>query len=230
MTNKIRHIDQRGSRLRRCLRLALMLQSPRCRDAKDLARELEVSRRTIFRDLKILGRAGMAIDYDENQRSYYIRGPKAPRKPLPLIEPQELLAVALCVHASPFRTFSTVGCLARRGIGLLLKAQFGPLAGFFPDAVDGFPLPPQLTPDQDLLLLQVFAAIMQERTLKFSYMGQAETLIPRHLRRIDNTWQIRGRTPIHNRNGTFDLELMRDIHFGASQKPSVPFYPFHEFR
>lgn len=52
------------SRIHRLLRLVTLLQSGRARSAKDLMAELGVSRRTLFRDLKVLQVAGIPYYHD----------------------------------------------------------------------------------------------------------------------------------------------------------------------
>ena len=60
------------SRIYRLLRLITMLQSGRSYTAGELAEELEVSRRTIFRDLNMLEMARIPYYYDAENRRYKI--------------------------------------------------------------------------------------------------------------------------------------------------------------
>jgi len=60
------------SRIYRLLRLITMLQGRSGHTANDLARELEVSRRTIFRDLNMLEMAHIPYYYDAEQGGYRI--------------------------------------------------------------------------------------------------------------------------------------------------------------
>jgi len=62
------------SRIYRLLRLITMLQGRSGYTANDLARELEVSRRTIFRDLNMLEMAHIPYYYDAEQGGYRISG------------------------------------------------------------------------------------------------------------------------------------------------------------
>jgi predicted DNA-binding transcriptional regulator YafY len=52
------------SRVHRLLKLILLLQTGRPYLANDLAREVRVSRRTLFRDLDMLKLAGIPLLYD----------------------------------------------------------------------------------------------------------------------------------------------------------------------
>jgi len=60
------------SRIYRILRLITMLQSGRSYKAADLASELQVSRRTIFRDLNVLEMAHIPYYFDTENRTYRI--------------------------------------------------------------------------------------------------------------------------------------------------------------
>ncbi len=60
------------SRVHRLLKLITLLQTRRPYLANDLARELNVSRRTLFRDLNLLKLAGVPLIFDAAARSYAI--------------------------------------------------------------------------------------------------------------------------------------------------------------
>lgn len=60
------------SRIYRLLRLITLLQSGRAYSAADLAEELQVSRRTVFRDLNALEMAHIPYYYDQASRCYRI--------------------------------------------------------------------------------------------------------------------------------------------------------------
>jgi len=59
-------------RVNRLLELLNLLRSGEPFDADDLASRLDVSRRTIFRDLGLLQRAGVPVRYDQRRRGYII--------------------------------------------------------------------------------------------------------------------------------------------------------------
>lgn len=60
------------SRIYRLLRLITMLQSGRSYSARELAEQLEVSRRTVFRDLNVLEMAHVPYYYDQESGGYRI--------------------------------------------------------------------------------------------------------------------------------------------------------------
>lgn len=62
-----------NKRLERGLRILILLQSGADYDAMKLAREMKVTRRTIFRDIAMLKELGLTIDYDVDQSTYCVR-------------------------------------------------------------------------------------------------------------------------------------------------------------
>ncbi|MBX9791942.1 MAG: HTH domain-containing protein [Pirellulales bacterium] len=55
------------------LRLLLLIQSPRRRDARELAAKQDCSERTVYRDLQVLAAAGVPVHFDESERCYRVR-------------------------------------------------------------------------------------------------------------------------------------------------------------
>lgn len=63
---------RQNARFNRLLRLVGLLQGHRRRNAKDIAEELEVHERTVYRDLEVLQLAGVPWVFDRGRRSYRI--------------------------------------------------------------------------------------------------------------------------------------------------------------
>ena len=61
-------------RLRRILRVSFLLQRGKKVNCRDLARMMNVSRRTIYRDLGALQEAGLDIVFDQAKGHYRISG------------------------------------------------------------------------------------------------------------------------------------------------------------
>ena len=61
------------SRVRRILKLLTALHSGRALSVDDLAQELGVTRRTVFRDLSVMERSGVPFQFDRQQKRYRIR-------------------------------------------------------------------------------------------------------------------------------------------------------------
>src|SRR5690348_13216827 len=94
-------------RIARTIRLLGLLKSGPIYNSQRLADELSVSRRTVYRDLRALREAGVAVLIDKWSDAYYVRQ----REPgqIPLSHDQVVL-LALAAHLSPLncsREFAT---------------------------------------------------------------------------------------------------------------------------
>jgi biotin operon repressor len=87
-TDAERRIRQ-SDRLARVFRVLQLIQSPGHWTAQDIAKELECSERTVYRDLQTLTAAGVPWYFDDYAQSYRIREsyrgqiPKVPPEPPP---------------------------------------------------------------------------------------------------------------------------------------------------
>jgi DNA-binding transcriptional ArsR family regulator len=88
--------SMQSERLERCLKMLLLLQSGRSYNAEQLADALDVSRRTIQRDLALLAQAGVPLVFDEILRTY-----KADRSfglPPPRLTQNDLVLLVLAME------------------------------------------------------------------------------------------------------------------------------------
>ncbi len=88
------------TRFSRCLQLVGLLQSRFGYSAKELGRALDVSDRTVRRDIQLLEAAGVPVRYDEKKGGHIIE-PHFTLKAPPL-DDDELVALLLAAHTSPF--------------------------------------------------------------------------------------------------------------------------------
>ena len=81
---------RQSDRLARLLRLLELIQSPGQWNAQTIAKELEVSERTVYRDLQTITAAGIPWYYDDYSQSYRIREGYRVRIPrtVPKTDPQ----------------------------------------------------------------------------------------------------------------------------------------------
>jgi len=63
-------VDARVARIIRCLRLLEV----HCYSAQDLAGHFRVSKRTVYRDLRLLEKAGVPLVRRRDDRRYYVAG------------------------------------------------------------------------------------------------------------------------------------------------------------
>jgi|GEM_PF-3933098 len=88
--------EQRASRMSRLVRLVGMLQSGCYRHSQDLMEDLNIRRRTLFRDLEVLVDAGISYGYDP-ERGYFLHG-DANWLPSLSLNMQEMMALALVLR------------------------------------------------------------------------------------------------------------------------------------
>ncbi len=88
--------DYKAKQITRLLQMYRLLQSRRSFDAEMLATQLDVARRTVFRQLRVLRQAGIPVRYSRKTRSYCID--RSYFMPAIQLEEDELLAYA--IHAN----------------------------------------------------------------------------------------------------------------------------------
>ncbi|MCC7084780.1 MAG: HTH domain-containing protein [Pirellulales bacterium] len=96
-------------RIARTIRMLGLLKSGPIYNSQRLADELSVSRRTVYRDLKSLREAGVAVLIDARSESYYVRAQREPGQ-IPMAHDDQVVLLALAAHLSPLncsREFST---------------------------------------------------------------------------------------------------------------------------
>ena len=88
----------------RALRILSCLQAGPSFNASDLALRLQVSRRTIYRDLDLIRAAGIDIVFDEERDAYRVQTHRdlAPAK----LEPEDLTKLMVTSQLSPFTALS----------------------------------------------------------------------------------------------------------------------------
>ena len=109
-----RRVDKSAARI---VRLLLDLQIGQAWDPIQLAQELGVSRRTIFRDIATLRRAGVPIHFDVQQNSYRLPQPNAKRARG--LSAQEIGVLAIAAHTSPLNAVDRLRKLINDGIAKL---------------------------------------------------------------------------------------------------------------
>lgn len=111
-------------RLSRILSLLQALQTGQPLRIDDLADRMQVHRRTLFRDLKLLGKAGIPFSYDRQTRCY--RASKPVLLPPVALTHAEALSLIMAVHCLLERPIAA-NLASIRSAGLKLRAML-PLA------------------------------------------------------------------------------------------------------
>ena len=206
------------SRVGRIVRILTILQSEKKYTASDLAKLLNTSRRTIFRDLKELGDIGVPYHYDPKTRSYAI----APEFFLPPIDLnlQEALSMLLIIHKTgpqvqlPFKNSAILAALKienqlpdkiRRYCGTALDSISTRLA----------PQAPANLLDKIFATLQVATATKRKVYLEYQSVYDDDLikleLSPYHLMYNHRAWYVIGRSSIHKETRTFKLNRIKKV-------------------
>lgn len=109
----------------RALRILTCLQSGPCFNAKKLAQQLKVSRRTIHRDLNLIREAGIQVRYNGRDSAYQL-APRSPQHlPPPTFDPEELTTLVMAAHLSLLQSVPDMGGAASLSVAKLLGAYPG---------------------------------------------------------------------------------------------------------
>ena len=207
------------AQLERVLRLIMVLQSGRQYRPNDLAEALAVSRRTVFRDLDMLRKAGIPYYFDDDAHAYKIEA-HCFLPPLHLTLEEALTLVLLSHHASgkhglplhrrqaqqaALKIENALPPHIQQRCGLTLKAismRFGAQAGH-----EG--------QDQTFAILQT--AIRARQKVQMDYFSFHEkkqistTLSPYHLHFAQRAWYVIGVSSLHKEVRIFKVSRIRHI-------------------
>ncbi len=193
------------AKIRRLLHLLERLQSGRVHNATELADLCQVSRRTLFRDLKVLQDAGIAVLYDATRQGYWVTQTNLlPQVDLTSEETLALLIVAQELSKDsggiPFQEAARTAALK------LLNNQAGPqrqlLAKLLECIEIHLPQQPEL-PSGRVHYERLVQALRQGKKLRLTYLDSAEqtevqTLFsPYRLCFFHQQWFVAGRSSVH---------------------------------
>lgn len=222
-----------NNRFQRVLRLLMFLQSGPRFNAEELAREFDVSRRTIFRDINTLRDMGIPVQFDEGNDAYRLSREYQFGK-APHLTGDELAALALAAHLSPVQLVPELAATVREATAKLLcsfpesvrteivhllnasRAEFAATVAEFPN------------PD---VLEKILRAIRTRRQIRLSIAQPREAqpyrtkVAPYGLVASARRWQLVGRSSVHHRTVTFEVSQIRRVEF-TEDTFSVP----HGFR
>ena len=220
------------ARLQRILRLVTILQSDRCYSPAELADELSVTRRTVFRDLNMLQQAGIPCYHDEEKGGYRIDDTFfLPPLDLTVSEALALLLVAQNngriqglplqqkARQAAIKIESALPTHIREHCGQTLRATSVRLS----------PLAKHDQLEKTFTLLQ--QAIRRRRKVKIVYASLYEknvittNLDPYHLHFSQRAWYIIGHSELHDENRTFKLSRIQ-----LAELLSTNFVPAKPFR
>ena len=218
-------------RIFRLLRVITLLQGGRYPSADDLARELEVSRRTVFRDLNVLEMAHIPYFFDEIRGGYRINSNFfLPPVNLTLSEALSLLTLAHQVVGE--QGLAVLGEAARAAAKLegVLPAAIRDECGSFLEAVR-VDLARHVLHDQAGVYERMQQAILNRRCVRCTYKavsseGQIDTtLAPYRLWFAERAWYVVGHSSAHD-----EIRVFKLIRFQTVKPTDKPFVLPADFR
>ena len=223
--------DCGGSVLTRIVKIHIRLGNGRRANAVTLARELEVSSRTIKRDVEFMRHElGAAIAWEPSTQTYFYERP-CDLLPLLRLDADEALALVLAGH-----TFS-----AWRGssLGRALTAALGKIAGVIGSAISlpatevshlVFQPDDAVEADEETRFFPVaLEAIRRRRELRIHYRkpgaeaDERRTIHPLHLAFLDHRWVLVAHDPTRRAPRNFLLARIRAAVAGPSFEPPTGF-------
>lgn len=194
-------MENETNRIGRVVKILTTLQSGKSFNADTLAQTLKTSRRTIFRDLKDLRKAGVPINFDEKCRRYIIE--TTPLWPVDGLSAQEILSLLLLVHKAKEHIhlpFNNLALVAAQKIERELPEEMRQHCDDILQDISIKACQPAKTEILDKVFLQLRQAVVKRRTVKFKYYlynerNTVETEVnPYHMVYVHNAWHLIGKT------------------------------------
>ena len=219
------------SRVSRMIQILTALQSGQRYTVDDLAKMLDVSRRTVFRDLKDLRKAGVPCSYEKKDR-YYTVDPEF-FLPAPELDTQEALWLLLLTYKArdhiylPFRDSATQAALKIQSNLPSKTKQYCSTALLNISIKAG---PQARTNLLHTIFAQLLEAILKKRivTIRYYLPRQQKSIVtnlsPYHLMYIDHTWCVIGKSTFHKEVRTFKFNQIRELEI--SDKCFIEDYKF----
>lgn len=206
------------SRIYRLLRLITMLQARRDYTADELARELEVSRRTIFRDLNMLEMARIPYYFDTERGGYRIsRHFFLPPVNLTLTEALALLMLTGRLRGARELPLISQGARAAMKVESVLPAAVRKHVGSVIDHLHVRMAPVSRHEGLDAMFDELIGAIANRHVCKIIYISFhdkkqiATTIRPLHLVFMGRAWYVLAYAAKFGEVRTFKLGRIRKL-------------------
>jgi len=196
-----------------------MLQSGRCYTIDNLAKTIGMSRRTVFRDLKCLKKAGIPCYYDKKKYRYSVK-PEIFLPPMNLNR-EEALSLLLLVKAR--------GCIHLPLRDLPLRASLkiennlpGETRQFCNTVMQNISVKTEPQREINSLgdsnrFMQLLTALLKRRVVNIRYYlpHQRKSIVtelsPYHLRYNDCMWYVIGKSTFHKSVYAFELNQIKEL-------------------
>jgi len=212
------HGIMKDNKITRILHLLMILQAEQNYSADDIAAALEISRRTVFRYLKVLSELGVPYFYDKEKQSYSIRESFF-MPPLNLTD-KEALALLMVSHRAkdhisfPYKK-SLLNAILKIRNTLPTKTR-----KYCTNILKNISIEngPQMQTNSFIrIFVQLQQSILKKRKINIEYSLSRENktintnLIPFHMRNIGHEWFVFGRSSYHKSVCTFNLNQINNI-------------------
>ena len=206
------------SRLERVMKLLVVLQSGRLYRPGELAAQLGVSKRTVYRDLDVLYQAGIPCFYDEERQGYRINGNFfLPPMNLKLSEAMSLLLAAQQAGESEGLPLTASAKEAALKIECALPSHIRQHCGMLLGSMSTQLSAKARHEELEETLGQLQKAIRQRRKCRLAYISFFErkqivtTLHPYHLHFAQRAWYVIGYSLLHKEVRTFKLGRIKKL-------------------
>ena len=218
LSRSIRRYQMKLSRISRVIKILTSLQSGRQFSPDELVAHIGVSRRTFFRDLKVLQEAGVPYRFDNRTRSYTID----PEFFLPSVDlnMQEALALLMLVHEGakhlplPFQSSALLG-------GLKIENNLPPQIEQYCNAtLENISIRPDSHAPMeslDKIFWSLQNAARRKHKVKITYHSVYEqseivtTINPYHIQYNNRAWYVVGYSSMHKEPRTFKLNRISGL-------------------
>ena len=206
------------SRIYRLLRLITMIESGRGYTVSELAEELQVSRRTIFRDLNVLEMARIPYYYDKERKTYRINQHFfLPPISLTLTESLALLLFARRATSSGMEPLSAAGARGAMKLESVLPESIRNYVGTIVKHIAILPAPTAKQDNLEDIFEQLVVAINEHKVCRLIYISFYDrkqidvTVEPLRLAFVSRAWYLVGYSRKHRQQRTFKISRIRKL-------------------
>jgi predicted DNA-binding transcriptional regulator YafY len=194
-----------------------MLQSRIGYSTKTLACELDVSPRTVYRDLGLLAEAGIPVFYDAKKRGHLLKDQFNLR--ISQLTNDELIALLLAAHIFSLSCAGEIGRPIRQAINKLMvqipTSLRDDIANLL-NSVGGKPSSSLWPQGSQPAIAEILLAIRQKRQIRVIYRSGEKSspslrtkITPQRLVAAPGHWYLIGRSSWHRKVFRFDLQHIR---------------------
>lgn len=205
-------------RVSRMMQILTAVQSVQRFKADDLARLFRTSRRTIFRDIKILQNAGIPCQFDREDCCYRID----PQFSIstPQLSEEEALGLLLLVHKARENVHFPLKDSALKAV-MKIETNFpGRIKRYCNAALQHISIRStnqEMNDFLDRIFTQLLTAILRKQILTIQYYNPSEhknittSLSPYHLMYNEQLWHVLGSSSYHNGISVFLLKNIKEL-------------------